>query len=387
MQSPDRGNRHTRWQFRSALCAVAFLCGVAAPLIPTQAHAQARPKTTTLPVTVFDKQGQVDQTLTKDDLTLTEDGQAQTIASLTHVASQPLTLGILVDTSGNQSSDLKQEVAASQKFLDQMMTSPADKAYVIQFDHEVNLLSDVTASKDTLHKALQQLNEPGFGFSDNGSSDPSQVRNNTLYDALYLAADNLMQKRPGRKIIVLISDGVDRGSKETLNSTMEALQRANVMVYSIYFKGPEPPKKRSRNANSPRQRTSWPGSGGGWPGSNGGGWPGGNGGGWPGGNTGNGPGGTNGGNNRGSQPPLETAHMDGQKILEKISNLTGASMYAMDRKTTVDQNYAGITQELNGQYILSYLPEKLSNTDYHRVILKAKSKDLTPQTRDGYYNR
>lgn len=391
-QSAHRQNKQICPQLGSALRSalatstlLISLFGASSALL----HAQAAPKPATLPVTIFNKQGQVDQTLTKDDLTLTEDGQPQTITSLARVSDQPLTIGILVDTSGNQHNDLEQEIAASQKFLDQMMARPSDKAYVIQFDHEVNLLSDVTSSKDTLHKALQQLNQPGFGFSNNGndSSNPNHLRNNTLYDALFLAADDLMQKQPGRKIIVLISDGVDRGSKETLNSTMEALQRANIMVYSIYFKGPELPKKNHDTNPNTRRRTSWPGSGGGWPGGNGNGWPGSGGSGWPGGNTGNGTGGNPGGNNRGSQPPVETAHVDGQQILGKISNLTGASLYSMDKKTTVDQNFAGITQELNGQYLLSYVPEKLSNTDYHRLVLKAKSKDLTPQTRDGYYNR
>jgi VWFA-related protein len=395
-QQPPLRQRHS---LRSTLWLLLIVAACNALFAQTQAQAQAQARPVTLPVTIFDKQGQVDTSLTKANLTLTTDSQPQTIASLTPASKEPLTLGILVDTSNNQRDDLAQQVTASQNFLDQMLTRPGDKAFVIQFDYQVNLLSDPTNAKDTLHKALARLNEPNFGYGDrSGASDSSahNARNNTIYDALYLAAEDLMQKQTGRKIIVLVSDGVDIGSKTIMNELMESLQRANIQVYSIAYKQPEEPRqKENRNQdNRRRSSTTWPGSGGGWPGSTGGGLPG-SGTGWPGsGNPGNTPNGTNGtntgnngGNKRNGQPQWDRTHTDGQKILSKISNLTGASMYVMDKKTPVEANFTGISREIQGQLLLTYTPQKLSNTDYHRVILKAKSKDLTPQTRDGFYNR
>ena len=322
-------------------------------------------------VTVRDKHGAIVPNLTKDDFTLTEDGRPQVIKYFNHDASLPLTLGLLVDTSMSQRNVLDSERTASQHFLDQMMTNARDRAFLIQFDREVDLLADVSADKSKLRAAVDQLGAPQFS----NTSDTQDADNNgghhygggtTLYDAIYLASDEVMKKQPDRKALIVLTDGVDRGSKESLFSAIEAAQRANTVVYAIYFKGQEGGGGGNNNGY-PHHRG---GMGGGWPG---GGYPGG-GGGWPGGGGG------------GRQRPTEGSRIDGKKVLEQICGETGGRMFEADKKNSIDQIYSTIADELRAQYMLGYTPDKQStDSGYHRITLTAKQKDLTVQTRQGYY--
>ncbi|MGB8776186.1 MAG: VWA domain-containing protein, partial [Terriglobales bacterium] len=111
----------------------------------------------TLPVTVRDKHGKIVRDLTKDDFTLQEDGRPQTIRSFSQEANLPLTIGLLVDTSRSQDKVLDAERNASRSFLDQMLVQPTDKAFVIHFDRQVELLQDVTSSHEKLKAALDLL--------------------------------------------------------------------------------------------------------------------------------------------------------------------------------------------------------------------------------------
>jgi VWFA-related protein len=332
---------------------------------------QVKVKAVTMLVTVRDKHGAIVPNLTKDDFTLAEDGRPQTIQYFTHDTNLPLNLGLLVDTSMSQRNVLDDERTASTHFLDQMLTTPNDKAFLEQFDREVDLVADFTSDKGKLRAAADQLGAPQFSkASDSDQNTVGARRGGTLlYDAIFLASDELMKKQPGRKALIVLTDGVDRGSKETLTSAIEAAQRADTVIYAIYFKGEE--QHDNNNNGSPGGRRG--GMGGGWPGG-GGGYPGG-GGGYPG-----------GGGGRGGQRPVEQPHVDGKKVLIQICGETGGRMYEVSKKENIDQLYTSIAEELRGQYTLSYTPDKASNDDgYHRITLTAKKKDLSVQTRQGYY--
>jgi VWFA-related protein len=348
----------------------------------TQASAPAtisvNVKVVNLPVTVRDKHGQIVRDLTKDDFSLQEDGHSQTIKYFSQETNLPLTLGLLVDTSMSVRNVLNEERTASKTFLDKMLTNEKDRAFLIHFDREVELLKDLTSSKEELEKALEGMSTPSFKGSSQGDPNDSGQGGSQgggshhggagtlLYDAVYLASNELMKKQPGRKALVILSDGVDRGSKESLENAIEAAQRADTLVYSILF------------IDDSHENSSF-GRGGGM-GRGGGGWPGGGGGGWPGGGGG---GGRHGG---GSGRPQE-AHVDGKKILERISQETGGRMFEVSKKQTIDQVYASIAEELRQQYELGYTPVKTEAdaAGYHKITLTAKKKDLTVQTRDGYY--
>jgi len=235
-------------------------------------------KVVTLPVTVRDKHGQIVRNLTKDDFLLEEDGHPQSIRYFAQEANLPLTLGLLVDTSMSQRNVLDQERTASESFLDEMLTAAKDQAFLIHFDREVVLLQDLTSSRDKLQTALGSLQTPrsdrDSGGGGGSSPDPSPGRSprmhggggTLLYDAVFLASDELMKKQQGRKALIILSDGVDRGSKESLQSAIEAAQRADTVVYSILF------ADNHQGERGGFGRPSGGRTGGGWPG--GGGWAG-----------------------------------------------------------------------------------------------------------------
>lgn len=339
---------------------------------PSTVHVDV--KVVTMAVTVRDKHGAIVPNLTKDDFDLQHDNHPQTIKYFNHDTNLSLTMGLLVDTSMSQRNVLDEERTASDHFLDQMLTTDKDRAFVIQFDREVDLLADPISNKDKLRRAIDQLGAPQFNNSNNGSGsddDSGQGGNRRraggggtmLYDAIYLASDEVLSKEKGRKALIILTDGVDRGSKETLHTAIESAQRADTVVYAIYFKGEE---QHNNNGGFPGGRRG--GIGGGWPGG-GGGYPGG-GGGYPG-----------GGGQRQEKPAV-----DGKKVLEQICGETGGHMFEAGKKQNVDQIYTTIAEELRSQYILGYTPDKsVAGGGYHRITLTAKKKDLYVQTRQGYY--
>ena len=390
--------------YRSAVfAALLFLTVASGALLPAQApaaSAQAQPAasansspdatTTTLsvdahlvniPVVVRDKKGALVQNLTKDNFVLQVDGKLQTIRYFNLDTNLPLTLGLLVDVSQSQRDTIDDERTASFAFLDDTLTG-RDKAFVVQFARQTDLLQDVTGSKPKLQAGLKQLETPASGGDssvtpvDSGTGDSStraRRAGTTLYDALFLSSDELMSKQTGRKAIVILSDGVDSGSKESLASSIEAAQRADTVVYAIYFKGRE--TAGGFNQNPGRQQ------GGGYPGGRGGG------GGYPGGGGGY-PGGRGGGTGR--QPENLPSRPDGKKILQRIADETGGGLFEVSKKETFAEIYKQIGEELRAQYRLGYTPDKDTSSDgYHRIDLsltKTNAKDLFIQTRDGYYS-
>jgi VWFA-related protein len=371
-------NRSSWWKpVAYALIAALVALPGAGPLALAQdaaATIAVDVKVVTLPVTVRDKHGKIVADLTKDDFTLQEDGRPQTIKYFSREANLPLTLGLLVDTSRSQTNVLEAERNASRSFLDQMLVQPKDKAFLIHFDREVELLQDLTASHEKLQAALELLKTPSDRERSNDPNDSDDSRSGSgshhgggtqLYDAVFLASNELMKKQPGRKAFVILSDGVDRGSKTYLESAIESAQRADTVVYSIYFADSHRDEGQRQGGGMGR------GGGGGWPGGGGGGWPGGGGGGRGG---------------RGGQRPSESPRTDGKKILQRISKETGGRFFEVSKKETVGDIYTSIVEELRTQYSMGYTPDKDSTASgYHHVQLAVKKKDLTVQTRDGYY--
>jgi len=341
-------------------------------------------KLVTVYATVLDKHGKIVPTLTKDDFALDEDGRPQTISHFVVQTDVPLTLGLLVDTSLSQAEVLSQERDASYTFLDHMLAGK-DVAFVIHFDREVELLQDITPSRPKLQAALQLLQTPELSSDDNGGNNGGgnggdgnggnrrggRGGGTHLYDAIWLASTQLMKKQPGRKALFVLTDGVDRGSKESMATAIEAAQRADTAVYTIYFPGHE---GEGQNQGYQHHRR-WGGMGGpmGYPG---GGYPGG-GGGWPGGG---------GGGGRGGNHPRE-ARVDGKKVLLQISEQTGGIMFEVSKNLPLDKIYSVAEEGLHNQYDIGYTPNP-PDTDagFHSIHLTAKKKGLTVQARQGYYS-
>jgi VWFA-related protein len=322
---------------------------------------------------VRDKKGKTIGDLTKDDFVLTEDGKPQGIAYFAKESDLPLRLGLMVDTSMSQRRVLGEERDASYGFLDHLLRVDKDRAFVIHFDREVELLQEFTASRPKLQAALQLLQTPEGGMGGRGGGSSGGAGGNgggnggpggwggsgqrgrggagtLLYDSIYLAADELMKKERGRKALIILSDGVDHGSRETLVSAIEDAQKADTIVYSILFKDDE-------------------GYAGGRPGFGMGGPMG---------------GGPMGGGRRGGGQRMPE-RVDGKKILEQISRETGGRLFEVSKKEPIDKIYAQIEEELRNQYSIGYPVSKDATPGYHKLSLSAKKKDLIVQARDGYY--
>lgn len=185
---------------------------------------------------VRDKHGYITN-LHKDDCTLFEDKVPQTIKNFTQEKNLPLTIGILLDTSGSQMNVLPMEQAAGAEFLKDVLT-PKDEAFLISFDINVNLLSDYTNSPREIQRAMDkaQINTGAGTGSVTGNTTP---RGTLLYDAIYLAAHDKLRQEAGRKILVILTDGQDQGSQENLKSAIEAAQKSNAIVYVILLSDPQ----------------------------------------------------------------------------------------------------------------------------------------------------
>lgn len=309
--------------------------------------------------TVRDKKNQIAKDLTQDDFTIDEDGRPQTIRYFAKESNLPMTLGLLVDTSGSMRRMIETERGASFKFLDQVLREDKDAkdvAFLIHFDFEVELLQDLTPSRKLLQTALSQLSASnGPQLQQRGQQNPypgsggggggRQHGGTALYDAILLASNELMKKQTGRKAIILLTDGEDSGSKSTMTEAISAAQRADTMCYAIRF---------ADESSSPNRFGGFSGPG-------------------------------MGRRSGGGRPPMQQSHEDGKKVLERIAKETGGGYFEGGKKESLDDIYRQIQEELRNQYSLGYTPDKSAGPGYRAVRVLAKNKNLVVQSRDGYY--
>ena len=277
--------------------------------------------------TVHDAQGRVIHNLTKDDFTLDEDGRPQTIRYFSQESGLPLTVGLLIDTSISQKRLLPEERTASYRFLTQVLRSEKDRAFVIHFDRDVELLADLTSSREQLAAALAQLRVPTLRPRRHGEPKVAAwtLGGTALYDAVLLASNEITRKQSGRKAIILLTDGVDNGSKVGLTRAIESAQRADTLVYSILFS----------------DRDAYDGA---------------------------------------------FASAAGKRTLERISRETGAASFEVSAKNPVSAVYARLEEELRSLYSLGYTPDRSdASYGYHKIHLSTKRNGLVVQTRNGYY--
>ena len=293
--------------------------------------------------TVRTKAGDIIADLTKDDFLLSEDGRPQMIKYFSRETNLPLILGLLVDTSGSQRNVLGEEETASYRVLDKVLREDLDKTFLAHFDFDTELLQDLTSSKEKLRRALEGMEVPGpgnrrgggyGGRGRGGRGGGGGGGGTTLYDAVYLAADEIMRHQQGRKAVVLLTDGVDHGSLASMDTAIEKAQRADTLIYSIMFEGEE--------------------GGGGFVGF--------------------------------GRIGMGGMDADGYKVLQKMSRETGGGFFEVSRKMGIDAIYRRIEEELRSQYSIGYTPDRLTGGGAFRTIsLKARRKELVVQARQGYY--
>lgn len=275
--------------------------------------------------TVKDRNGRLLSDLSKDEFILSEDGVRQDIQYFAHQTDLPLTIGLLIDTSGSQQMLIPDERRAGMLFFQSILRPKTDLAFLMSFDRNVELLQDYTDSLRLLERGLGELEVevPSGGFHPNPTGSKKQT-STALHDALYLAADEMFRNQVGRKAVVIISDGVDFGSKVKLRTAIEAAQRADIVVYTIeYF-------DRSFHG-----LMSF-GSGGG--------------------------------------------------TLKRMSEQTGGTFFRVSRGNRLADIFRKIEDEMRSQYSIGYSPKRgLDQAGFRKITLKSARKGVKVQARDGYY--
>jgi len=279
---------------------------------------------------VRDKRGGLVGNLEKKDFTIFEDGKQQEIKYFTRETDLPLTIGLLVDVSGSQRNLIQIERDAASQFFSSVLRKK-DEAFLIMFGEEAELLQDFTNSTRLLNQGLNELRvSSGVGGLGPGpvptSGDP---RGTVLYDAVFLAANDKLKGEVGRKAIVVITDGVDEGSRLNIKQAIEAAQKSDAVIYSIDYSDP------SAYGFGPFGHMSVGG---------------------------------------------------GVAALRQMSEETGGHVYTVDRRHPLDQVFKELQDEMRSQYSIGYTPTNdVKDGSYRKLEIKLASKDLKPQARKGYY--
>ena len=279
---------------------------------------------------VRDKRGALVANLDKKDFTISEDGKQQEIKYFTRETDLPLTIGLLMDVSASQGNLIDIERGAASQFFSQVLRQK-DEAFLISFGEEVELLQDYTSSARLLSQAMNGLRVSSGvgGFGPGPVPTAGGPRGTVLYDAVYLAANEKLRTEVGRKVIVLITDGVDEGSRlNRSRQAIEAAQKADAVIYSIDYFDP-----------------SAYGYG-----------------------------------------PFGIRRSGGEGYLRKMSDETGGHVYRWTASTRSTQVFKELQDEMRSQYAIGYTPTNdEKDGSYRQLEVRMANKDLKAQARKGYY--
>jgi VWFA-related protein len=271
------------------------------------------------------KNGRLVADLNKDDFTLEEDKQPQVIKYFARETDTPLTMGILVDTSPSQGRVLDVEKDEAKAFLRQILR-PKDLTFVLHFDVDVELLQDFTSDFHLLDKAIDENVINGGGMRTTGTYPTGDSGGAThLYDAIYLSARELLKNEIGRKVLILLTDGEDQGSRVKLDKALEAAQKSDVIIYCINI------SDRAFYSHS-------------------------------------------------------MMGYGGDSAMRKISDDTGGRVIDVKNAKDTTAAFQQIADELRTQYLLGYTPTntKLDGT-YRKIQLKLHDGEYKISARRGYY--
>lgn len=208
---------------------------------PPQSSAPLQVQTTVVNVftTVRDRHNGIVSDLGKNDFKVFEDGVEQKISYFTKEVDLPLSLALLMDTSGSMQGILSPEKEAASNFVEEVMHKK-DEAIVMSFDTDVNLLADFSEDPSVLQHAIRraEINVDASGVGGTGGTVPSRGGGTNLYDAVYLAAHDELTSEAGRKAVILLTDAEDTGSKLSENDAIESAQRADAVLHFILITDP-----------------------------------------------------------------------------------------------------------------------------------------------------
>lgn len=278
---------------------------------------------------VRDKKNLLIPHLTRDDCQVFEDKQPQTLKNFVAEVDQPLTLGILLDTSGSQQNVLPLEQDTGSQFLKRILRQK-DQAFLVSFDVDIDLLSDFTSNASVLARDMQkaQINV-GTGGVTTGPLPTGTPRGTLLYDAVVEAANDKLAGETGRKAMILLTDGEDQGSTHKLRDAIEAAQKANSMVYVILIA------------------------------------------------------------DRGFYGGMYSIGYSGDYVMHQLADQTGGRLINVGNNgKKLDAAFQQIEDELRTQYVASYTPtNNKPDGTYRKVDIQCRQREeaLKVQSRKGYY--
>jgi len=233
-----------RLALQALACSAALT--LATPAVP-QAQTQNPPTIKTevslvnLFATVRDKNKRVVTDLKQDNFKIFEDGHEEKIAFFSKEVTLPITLGLLLDTSGSEQNMLGAIQGAGSRFLRRVLRK-GDEAMIISFDTDVDLLSDFTDDRSILDRAISKarINTPGGGYigGNPGPIGSGNMVGTALYDAIYLACGEKLNGEAGRKAIVIVTDAQDEGSRVKLDEAIESAQRTDTVIHVLLVADP-----------------------------------------------------------------------------------------------------------------------------------------------------
>jgi VWFA-related protein len=269
-----------------------------------------------------DHHGALVPNLTKDKFEVLENGKPEPIKYFSAESNQPLTLGLMIDSSGSMQRMLPTEKVVAADFLRQVVTEK-DLAFVISFDISVDLLQDLTSDIRLLRAGLDRARInvgggsggiPGLG---QGPVPISHPKGTLLFDAVYVASNEVMSKQVGRKALIFLTDGEDEGSRLKLKDSIEAAQKSDTICYVLLLSDP--------------QFRSNPGD------------------------------------------------------MRELAEQTGGRLISVNHPDKMGEAFNQISNELRSQYYIGYTPSNEKKDGSYRKI-EVKSKDgLKIQARKGYY--
>ena len=273
--------------------------------------------------TVRGKHNALISNLTKDNFRVFEDGQPQKIAYFSRDMNLPLTLGLLIDTSGSQQRLLGTEQEAAKRFLAKILT-PKDLAMVITFDTDVNLLADFTNESSILDRAIDRARiNAGIAPSIIAQGPfPTKPDGTHFYDAVYLACHDKLAGQAGRKAVIVLTDAQDYGSMETLQDAIDSAQRADVVVHVLLIADP------------------WQYGG----------------------------------------------SYIGEGVANRLASQTGGRLIRATNGQQLDKAFDELGQELRSQYVIGYYPTNPARDgSFRKIKLETTPKHYHVLTRAGYY--
>jgi len=277
--------------------------------------------------TVRDKHNAIISGLKKEDFKIFEDGQEQKVAYFGKETDLPITLGMMMDTSGSMDRVLSAEQDAAVRFLKEVMR-PKDEGMVISFDLDVDLLADFTEDTSVLERAIRRTvinTAGGLGPVTPGTVPNNNVGGTLLYDAIYLACHDQLATEAGRKAVIIMTDAEDEGSHLSLKDGIEAAQRADAVIHVLLM----------------ADTGFFSGVGMGY---------------------------------------------DGASVAQKMTEETGGRVIDVHNEKTLEKAFNEISEELRSQYVLGYYP---TNTKRDGTFRKIKVEVTQPNTkvlaRKGYY--